>query len=65
MISSNNTNITKYNNNDPRIGQFINYAYTYMTVEQIEEIIIKLNQIKNSKEKINKFLYSACNYTNF
>lgn len=65
MISSNNTNITKYNNNDPRIAQFINYAYTYMTVEQIEEVIIKLNQIKNSKEKTNKFLYSACNYTNY
>ena len=65
MISSNNTNITKYNNNDPRIAQFINYAYTYMTVEQIEEVIIKLNQIKNSKEKTNKFLYSSCNYTNF
>ena len=65
MISSNNTNITNYNNNDPKIAQFINYAYMYMTVEQIEEVIIKLNQIKNSKEKTNKFLYSSCNYTNF
>ena len=65
MISSNNTNITNYNNNDPKIAQFINYAYMYMTVEQIEEVIIKLNQIKNNKEKTNKFLYSACNYTNY
>ena len=65
MISSNNTNTAKYNNNDPRIAQFINYAYTYMTVEQIEEIIIKLTQIKNNKEKTNKFLCSACNYINY